>query len=288
MNRIRLIISFSIISGFGFSGIFLSSCKKKSFEGSIVFTQVIEGDVNLASQVPARQKSQSGIAALSPDKSGSQPVLLTKEFYSARSPEISNDGTRILFSAQQKQDDPWQIWEMEPGNLKSRKVISLPENCSDPAYLPNGRVIFSKQSLKDNPDSGFDIVSCNSDGSDVRQVTFNPCSYSASTVLKDGRVLAISKQLNSGADAVFMVLRPDGTKNELFYNPSAGSHPAGRGWETENGKIVFVESDKSKADYGKLISVNYSHPLHSCANLSSSIEGDFISVFPHRDQYSQK
>jgi len=77
-----------------------------------------------------------------------------------------------------------------------------------------------------------------------------------------------------------MVLRPDGTKNELFYSAAAGRHPAGKGRETENGKIVFVESGSSNYDYGKLISINYNNPLHSGTDLSSSLEGDFISVFP--------
>jgi hypothetical protein len=281
MNRIQLNIFFLVISAFGFSGLFLSSCKKKSFEGTIVFTLLKAEDITSAAAESKVQKFQSEIAAVTPDKPGLQPVVLTKEFYSARSPEISNDGTRMLFSALQKQDDSWQIWEMELGNLKSRQVTSLPEDCTDPAYLPNGRVIFSMQSVKENLNSGSAMVSCNSDGSDVRQVTFNPYCYHASTILKDGRVLAISKQLNQdNGDAVFMVLRPDGTKNELFYNAKAGSYPASRGWETEDGRIVFVESDKFKADYGDLISVNYNNPLHSSDNLSSSIEGDFKSVFP--------
>lgn len=229
------------------------------------------GDINLSAQEEAGQKIQACIAALNPAMPGSQPETLTKEFYSARSPEISCDGTKMLFAAQQKMDDKWQIWEMDLGSSKSRQVISLPENCFDPAYLPNGRVIFSRQNV---------MFSCNSDGSDISQVTFNSYSYSALTILHDGRVLAITSQLNpDNGKAVFMVLRPDGTKNELFYKGSEKSRPGTRGWETDSGRIVFIEVGEDKSDGGDLVSISYNRPLHSCNYLSSGMEGSFNSVF---------
>jgi len=229
-------------------------------------------DINLSAQETSGQKVQAGIAALNPAKSDSKPEILTKEFYSARSPEISCDGTKMLFSAQLKQDDKWQMWEMDLGNLKSRQIISLPENCFDPAYLPNGRVIFSRQSV---------IFSCNPDGSDIRQVTYNPYSYSAPTVLKDGRVLAITSRLHPDhSEAVYMVFRPDGTKNELFYKGSEKSQPGTRGWETASGRIVFIVAAQNKVDGGDLVSISYNRPFNTYAILSSGMEGSFNSVFP--------
>jgi hypothetical protein len=107
MNRIRLILIFFLISAFGFSGIFLPSCKKNPPERMIVFT-LVSGklqDISLTAQEPAEIKFQERIAALNRNQSGSQPYLLTEGFYSARSPEISRDGSSVLFSAQQKQGD---------------------------------------------------------------------------------------------------------------------------------------------------------------------------------------
>ena len=84
-------------SAFGFSGLFLSSCKKKSFEGTIVFTLLKAEDITSAAAESKVQKFQSEIAAVTPDKPGLQPVVLTKEFYSARSPEISMTVTKCYF-----------------------------------------------------------------------------------------------------------------------------------------------------------------------------------------------
>ena len=74
--------------------------------------------------------------------------VLTEDFYSACAPDISYDGKFMLFSGQQKQDEPWQIWEMNLDNLKYRRITSFNENCTDPAYLPGERLVFSKLTNK--------------------------------------------------------------------------------------------------------------------------------------------
>jgi hypothetical protein len=283
MNRIRIFIIYTIISAFGFSLILFSSCRKKSLEGTVFFTQVSGKiqDIDLTASDPAGQKIQSVIASLDINKHAPQPDIVTKGFYSARSPNISCDGEMMLFSAQQKEGDNWQIWEMNLNNSKLTRVTSNPENCFNPAYLPDGRVIFSKQTEADNLNSGLTLFSCNPDGTDIRQVTFNPYSYSSATVLNDGRVLAISRNTDhDNGESVFMVLRPDGTKNELFYKGSEGTRPGTRGWETESGKIVFIETAIVGEESGDLVSISYNRPLHTSVYLSSGIDGNFISVFP--------
>jgi hypothetical protein len=77
-----------------------------------------------------------------------------------------------------------------------------------------------------------------------------------------------------------MVMRPDGTKSELFYKGNDGSKLSGRGFETNNGKLIFIESEKSNPEKGNIISVSYNRPMHSRQSLSSEIEGDFRAVFP--------
>ena len=229
------------------------------------------------------QNLQTNIALFNPLKPGETPAILTDGFYSAKSPEVSWDGTRMLFSAQQTQDSTWQIWEMELGNLKSKKITSFSENCFEPAYLPNGRIVFSMESSKDNLQAGRSIASCNPDGSELLKVTFNPYDYSALSVLRDGRLLARRRNMNPGdEETAYMALRPDGTKNMLFYNSSEGTYPLGRGRETATGNIVFIGSIKGKADSGLLGSISYNRPLHSFVGLSAGIEGSFISVFPVR------
>ncbi|MCD6543479.1 MAG: hypothetical protein J7K34_03125, partial [Flavobacteriaceae bacterium] len=246
----------------------------------IVFTQV-KGDlqeINYKTGDSWRYLSDSRIVILNPNKPEEKLKVLTKDFFSACSPEISYDGKYMLFAAQKKQNDIWQIWEMNLGNLKVKQITSSNENCIDPAYLPGERLVFSKFTENDTVKTGHSLFTGNLDGSDINQVTFNPHAYFASTVLQDGRILTISRQLYPDQkDGMFMILRPDGTKQELFYKPLKGSKIFSRGWETNHGKVYFIESDDKG---GSIISVNYNRPLHSRVDLSSGIEGDFYNVSP--------
>ena len=283
MNRARAIIFYFIIWVIGFSVIFFSSCKVERSEGIIIFTQF---SANLQRESPADRDSslqeiRARIVSIDQNLADRQPVLLTDEFYSARSPEISIDGKKMLFTARKNQGDKWQIWEINLKNLKSRLVTSFKDNCIDPAYLPNGRIIFSKLTPDSDSNGANAIYSCNADGSDIKQSTFNPDAYRALTVLQDGRLMAISRQLDSDEmEEAFMVLRPDGTKNELFYEGEDGSSLESRMRETGDGKLIFIESDEQDPDHGNVISLNYKDPFHSYKNITSGLEGDFKSVYP--------
>jgi hypothetical protein len=78
---------------------------------------------------------------------------------------------------------------------------------------------------------------------------------------------------------MLMVLRPDGTKAELFYNSEAGSEITSSANETGDGRIVFTEKNESDGKTN-IISISYNRPLHSAINLSSEITGDFQYAIP--------
>jgi hypothetical protein len=155
------------------------------------------------------------------------------------------------------------------------------DDCNDPAYLPLGHFIFTSHSATDSLNKNESIFTSNIDGSDQKRITYNPYMYLASNVLSDGRILTIGVQkFPETGEQKFMVMRPDGTKSELFYKSSEGTILNGPGFETNNGRIIFIESEKSNPDKGNLITVSYNRPMHSRLNLTSEIEGDFRSVFP--------
>lgn len=247
-------------------------------EGMMICTQVsgkIQSGKLWKNNTPAR------IVAVDPAQPEGSIKVLTEGYYSAHSPEISWDGKSLLFTAKQNQNDTWQIYEMNLSNFKVRQVTSSEKNCTNPVHLPNGRFIFGLLASPDSVKSRHPLFTCNPDGSDPRQITFTPNSYLALTVLNDGRILAqdktssIDKQQN-----ILMVMRPDGTKAELFYQGPVGSNLVNSVSETTTGKVVFVESGTGTPNATNITSINYNHPLHSRVNLTSGIKGDFQSVFP--------
>jgi hypothetical protein len=282
MNKIRATIVFYFLMAIGSASIFFSSCKEKSTDGMLIITQSIGKENVLSAGSPDSLKytTHSQIVLLDPSKPEVSVKILTNDFYSARSPKISYDGKSLLFSACQKQNDQWQIWEMNLGNYKTRQITTSKENCTDPDYLPGNRILFSRLDLNDTLKAGHSLFVCNLDGSGINRITFNPSTYLSSSILSDGRILTLSRQIFPKRQyAYFAVMRPDGTKADMFYKSNKESI-SGSAVETENGKIVFIESDKSSGENSKLIAISYNRPLQSRVILSSGTDGDFHYVSP--------
>jgi hypothetical protein len=245
-------------------------------EGMLVLTQVAG---KFQQQDMWKVNTPARIVAIDPAKQDGNIKVLTEGYFSAHSPEISWDGKNMLFTAKQNQTDTWQIYEMNLNNFRISKVTSSPEGCISPVHLPNGRIGYNVLSAKDSLFFGRPVFSCNPDGSDPKQITFIPYTFIPTTVLNDGRVLANditgSKKKNQN---MLMVMRPDGTKAELFYESPVGVKLVGDVSETLNRKLVFVESSLTNQHETNITSITYNRPLHSRVNLTLGIKGEFQSV----------
>jgi hypothetical protein len=278
MNRRTKQTSVYLLCGLLYMAIL--SCKRESLEGKVIVTEV-PGAVperNLNTGEAWRYVSGARLVALDPEHSSSAQVLSTG-FFSACSPMVSSDGKFMVFAAQQKQNETWQIWEMDLAKRKFRKITDLQENCTDPVALPNGRVVFTRQTKSDTAVAMHALFSCKADGSDVKQITFHPHNNFGTSMLKDGRLLTISRSLISDqARTMIMVLRPDGTKADMFYNNTKGSPILSRTSESAKGELFFIEADSTTPTRGGLTCIGYNRPLHSRINLSQGIEGDFNAI----------
>jgi len=283
MKRKKLFILSGIIAAVGLSGFLMVSCKGKPMTGMIILTQSTETNpaADYISGEFWRYIPGSRLVVLDPGKPGKSPKVLSDGFYSACSPDISYDGNFMLFAGQRKEGDTWQIWEMDLGNSEIRQITSSEDNCTDPVYLPGNRLVYSRILAYDSLKAGFSLYSGNLDGTGMQRITFNPGNYFASNTLHDGRILAISRELYpEQKDPVWIVMRPDGTKADLFYKGSAHSTLSTRAMETPDGKIVFTECDSANQESGHLISINYGRPLNTRINLTSGIKGSFHTVIP--------
>ncbi len=278
--------SYLIVLAMCFGAIGLHSCKQKPLTNMIVMTQN-KGDVesrDYSKGDKLQYMSGSRIVALNTTTPNEPLDELTSDFYSACSPKISYDGNFMLFAAQKNQDDVWQIWELNLHNKKKKQITSSDHNCIDPDYLPGERLVFSKEVKNKDPkvDTEFTLFSCNLDGSNLAQVTYDPSTYFASTVLSEGRVIAIGKEMwPEKKPANFMIMRPDGTKKELFYQMEQDHYITSGATEMNNGRILFVEANSNNQK--DLISLSYNRPLHSEENLTSEIKGDFHAISPYHD-----
>lgn len=282
MNIKRTIFQVNLLF-IGLVCIIAASCKGRSAKHGMIIVTEAPINVNAQDFVTGNSWRYLPGARISAFHRGEPSSLkvLTKNFYSACSPKVSCDGKNVLFAAQQNKDEAWQIWEMQIDDLKCRKITSFKENCTDPDYLPGGRIVFSKLTINDTVKTAHCLFTCHLNGSGVRQVTFSPDACFGTTVLKDGRLLTINRQLvPDHGDPMLMVLRPDGTKADMFYKTVKGATLTSGPKETSDGRIVFTESDDEIKPEGIIISINYNRPLHTRLNMTTGINGDFRSVLP--------
>lgn len=262
---------------------FLVSCNGKSLKsGMLILAEApeISGDIDYSQGFMWRYLPGARIIAIRIGES-ENPVILTKDFYSACFPEVSYDGKFMLFTAQKNEGDPWQIWEMNLRNLKCRKITSFHENCTDPVYLPGERMAFSRETKNDTVGKAHCLYVCKLDGSDLQQITFSPSSNFATTVLKDGRLLTVSTTvIPERGNPILLVMRPDGTKADMFYKGAIKRNVISSVSETNDRHLIFIETSESDPGRGDLISISYNRPLHSRKNLTSGIDGTFRFALP--------
>jgi len=251
----------------GIVALLVVSCTSNSFEGKIVAVE--EAELTTGSFIGAK------LIVIEPGKPGKSARELSKEFESACAPAVSHEGRYLYFQGKKATGDPWQIWVMDLQKSSIKKVTDLAEDCFHPAALPDGKVIFSRFSDEKKVPT-HSLYKCNMDGSELTRVTFNPGNDLHPTVLDEGRVLYLSQQQypESGQPKI-LIMRPDGTKSELYHSGYMGRMPVTGGVESEDGHIYFIEEE------GSLSRVLHNRPLHTHENLSMNFKGSFASVYPY-------
>lgn len=172
--------------------------------------------------------------------------------YDVKDLEVSYDGSKLLFAmrapeiedADDDEQPTWNIWEYDTTSGDLRRIIAsdtIAEAGQDvaPAYLPDGRIVFSstrqrqsKAILLDEGKPQFDALDedrdspafvlhvMEEDGSEIEQITFNQSHDLDPTVMGSGRIL-FSRWDNAGQTRNNGVnlyqVNPDGTKLSLLY-----------------------------------------------------------------------
>jgi len=244
------------------------SCDKKPAEGSIVIAQELPGE-----------SLQSELALVDPHRPDKDPFVLVNEFHEVASPEISYPGDKVLFQAKKESGDSWQIWEYDFESEELNQVTDADSDCKDPTYLPDGRIVYCRFV----PDySGYHVLeTCQSNGTETQQITFGPVDFSSPTVLRDGRILAFAKEAHpKSGKSQLMVMRPDGTKIELFYESGEQSTlVSDEGlFQTEDNRIVFSEKARGEEAKAHWFSVDYDYPSGSRMRFEAAKLSDLKQV----------
>ena len=199
----------------------------------------------------------SVVARLMPSQGTSSVVHLTDGFFGAADPQISFDGTRILFSGQKAAGDHWQIWEMDLTGEHKRQITQCPQDCLRAAYLPADEIALT---VEESPTSASYLAIVKADGSRFHRITFGNASFVLETVLNDGRIVASAPWPLTASESpltprLFYTLRPDGTALESFRCDHAKKGAQTYAAELSDGSLVLVRTSASSAAGGRLMKV---------------------------------
>lgn len=152
--------------------------------------------------------------------------LLADPTGAIRDPAVSWDGTHVLFAWKKSlNDDDYHIYEMEVRSGRTRQItFGLGFADLEPAYLPNGDIVFSSTRCVQTVDCWWTEVSnlyaCGADGRGLRRLGFDQVHTVFPSVLDDGRVIYTRWDYNDRGQvfpqALFQ-MNPDGTGQAEFY-----------------------------------------------------------------------
>ena len=142
-----------------------------------------------------------------------------------RDPEVSFDGTKILFSARQNFDDDYHIYEMNHDGSNVRQLTSAPGVTDiDPFYLADGDIGFG--STREPKYCGcnrhimVNLYRMRPDGANIEQIGKSIEYEGHGVQLPDGRLMYYRWEYvdrNFGGAQALWVGNPDGTAHALYY-----------------------------------------------------------------------
>lgn len=153
-------------------------------------------------------------------------TLLADDQGVIRDPEVSYDGRKILFAWKKHlNDDDYHLYEMTLPDGKIRQLTFGGGHADyEPAYLPNGDIVFSSTRCVQTVDCWWTEVSnlytCDADGQFIRRLGVDQVHTVFPTVTEDGRVLYTRWDYNDRGQifpqALFQ-MNPDGTGQMEYY-----------------------------------------------------------------------
>ncbi len=141
-----------------------------------------------------------------------------------RDPQVSYDGKKILFSYRPGGTEPYHLYEINADGTGRKQLTSGPYDDFEPAYLPDGGIVFVSSRCKRWVNCWLTQVAvlhrCEADGSNVRALSSNNEHDNTPWPLADGRILYTRWEYVDRSQVHFHHLwaaNPDGTAQMTWF-----------------------------------------------------------------------
>lgn len=164
------------------------------------------------------------------DKDQTYTLLETQEGV-IRDPDISFDGSKILFSMRKHKKDTYHIYEInKDGSALKQLTFATGVSDIDPLYLPDGGIIFSSTRQPKycmcNRHIMCNLYRMEADGANITQIGVSTLFEGHASLLNDGRILYDRWEYvdrNFGDAQALWTVNPDGTKHAIYYGNNTAS-----------------------------------------------------------------
>lgn len=199
------------------------------------YTEAISDSSTMETEYSFRPGSSLCLVTLEVDENNPEKVNVTEhELLKSptgviRDPDVSEDGTKVVFSHKKSDNDDYHLYELD---LITEKIKQLTFGSGvadiEPVYTGNGTIVFNSTRDVQTVDCWYTPVSnlyiCNTDGSNITRVGYDQVHTTYPTASTDGRILYTRWDYNDRnqmfIQALFQMF-PDGTgQTELFGNNS--------------------------------------------------------------------
>lgn len=141
-------------------------------------------------------------------------------------PEVSWDGTEVVFCHRGKHDPWWQVHTIRADGTGLKQLTTGPYHSVGPVWLPDGRIVFASSRLgaRDEYHGYLCTALCvmNPDGTGLRQLAANIGRDNEPAVLPDGRIVFSRLEVfysRNKTELTLHAMRPDGTQDVVLYGP---------------------------------------------------------------------
>ena len=223
-------------------------------------------------------------------------------------PAVNADATKVVFAMRGPNDETFNLWEMDVASKQYYKLMTDPVASEfgddvDPAYLPDGRIVFTSNRQKRSQEmlleqntqphktldeyereEALQLHVFNPETQDIEQISFNQSHDRNPTVLKDGRIMFSrwDHVANRNHFPIFTV-NPDGSDLFVLYGAFSPGNSFLHPMQQKNGRIMTSLMPLSDTDEGGAVysidSVNYSDHCEPAPGIPSGCNGQVYMNF---------
>ena len=140
--------------------------------------------------------------------------------------EVSWDGQRIVFCRREQGSPWWHLFEIRADGTGLRQITRGPYHDVQPAYLPDGRIVFSSSRLGTRDEyhaylcTGLHVL--RPDGTDLHPIALNVGRDNEPAILPDGRIVFSRLEVfysRMKTELTVHAVQPDGCADVVLYGP---------------------------------------------------------------------